>query len=112
MAAACTLFKIGFFFFKQKTAYEMRMSDWSSDVCSSDLKQSCGGVGAVDLRLARCRPFGEQVDQFLHSGHVKVEVDLHREFMVAQTFGYQHPHQREGVRRFHQLFLADRKSVV
>src|SRR3546814_6476194 len=30
----CTLF---FFFFKQKTAYEMRISDWSSDVCSSDL---------------------------------------------------------------------------
>src|SRR3546814_3274476 len=27
-----------FFFFKQKTAYEMRISDWSSDVCSSDLK--------------------------------------------------------------------------
>src|SRR3546814_8261019 len=29
-----------FFFFKQKTAYEMRISDWSSDVCSSDLS-SC-----------------------------------------------------------------------
>src|SRR3546814_4633343 len=28
------------FFFKQKTAYEMRISDWSSDVCSSDLKRS------------------------------------------------------------------------
>src|SRR3546814_3350782 len=28
-----------FFFFKQKTAYEMRISDWSSDVCSSDLKE-------------------------------------------------------------------------
>src|SRR3546814_3917017 len=28
---------IDFFFFKQKTAYEMRISDWSSDVCSSDL---------------------------------------------------------------------------
>src|SRR3546814_10259711 len=28
---------IGVFFFKQKTAYEMRISDWSSDVCSSDL---------------------------------------------------------------------------
>src|SRR3546814_14243301 len=27
-----------FFFFKQKTAYEMRISDWSSDVCSSDLR--------------------------------------------------------------------------
>src|SRR3546814_13243580 len=31
---SCFLF---FFFFKQKTAYEMRISDWSSDVCSSDL---------------------------------------------------------------------------
>src|SRR3546814_8364904 len=31
------LFWLFFFFFKQKTAYEMRISDWSSDVCSSDL---------------------------------------------------------------------------
>src|SRR3546814_13384624 len=31
------LFVCCFFFFKQKTAYEMRISDWSSDVCSSDL---------------------------------------------------------------------------
>src|SRR3546814_1624380 len=31
------LFFFIFFFFKQKTAYEMRISDWSSDVCSSDL---------------------------------------------------------------------------
>src|SRR3546814_9468964 len=30
-------FSFLFFFFKQKTAYEMRISDWSSDVCSSDL---------------------------------------------------------------------------
>src|SRR3546814_7513877 len=33
-----------FFFFKQKTAYEMRISDWSSDVCSSDLL----GLGQFD----------------------------------------------------------------
>src|SRR3546814_4016922 len=31
-----------FFFFKQKTAYEMRISDWSSDVCSSDLLELAG----------------------------------------------------------------------
>src|SRR3546814_5270047 len=31
-----------FFFFKQKTAYEMRISDWSSDVCSSDLMATYG----------------------------------------------------------------------
>src|SRR3546814_10342701 len=35
-----------FFFFKQKTAYEMRISDWSSDVCSSDLRPFLrGGMG-------------------------------------------------------------------
>src|SRR3546814_9580271 len=33
-----------FFFFKQKTAYEMRISDWSSDVCSSDLARQAGQV--------------------------------------------------------------------
>src|SRR3546814_12667907 len=40
-----------FFFFKQKTAYEMRISDWSSDVCSSDLAiHERGGVVVVDPR--------------------------------------------------------------
>src|SRR3546814_2272287 len=35
-----------FVFFKQKTAYEMRISDWSSDVCSSDLKDPQWGYNA------------------------------------------------------------------
>src|SRR3546814_14883064 len=43
-----------FFFFKQKTAYEMRISDWSSDVCSSDLvrdrEQRIQGSGRARLR--------------------------------------------------------------
>src|SRR3546814_15421290 len=37
---------VGVFFFKQKTAYEMRISDWSSDVCSSDL-----GDGAFEHEI-------------------------------------------------------------
>src|SRR3546814_10289154 len=46
-----------FFLFKQKTAYEMRISDWSSDVCSSDLGRVAGGiedahVGEGDLVVA------------------------------------------------------------
>src|SRR3546814_1255688 len=41
-----------FFFFKQKTAYEMRISDWSSDVCSSDLT----GHGAARARWLLQRP--------------------------------------------------------
>src|SRR3546814_7116278 len=43
------------FFFKQKTAYEMRISDWSSDVCSSDLRivGSCTGRAEGDLRSGK-----------------------------------------------------------
>src|SRR3546814_8860774 len=49
--------KIIFFFFKQKTSYEMRSSDWSSDVCSSDLwasgaDRACGGHCARAVRMA------------------------------------------------------------
>src|SRR3546814_4773339 len=39
MCSCCISYFCCFFFFKQKTAYEMRISDWSSDVCSSDLTQ-------------------------------------------------------------------------
>src|SRR3546814_9449895 len=62
-----------FFFFKQKTAYEMRISDWSSDVCSSDLEVvlADGATGFIrknDLARDRAdqRPdrfaVGEKVD--------------------------------------------------
>src|SRR3546814_8666114 len=43
-----------FFFFKQKTAYEMRISDWSSDVCSSDLVYE-HSVGTGFARQERVR---------------------------------------------------------
>src|SRR3546814_10776620 len=55
-----------FFFFKQKTAYEMRISDWSSDVCSSDLsfpkrsRPRLAGVWRCRLRtLRRRRPWSD-----------------------------------------------------
>src|SRR3546814_1021767 len=38
-------------FFKQKTAYEMRISDWSSDVCSSDLTKPYGIIAFGDTHL-------------------------------------------------------------
>src|SRR3546814_20944165 len=43
-----------FFFFKQKTAYEMRISDWSSDVCSSDLGPLAETVAPPAGRLFPC----------------------------------------------------------
>src|SRR3546814_18953541 len=44
------MFLVFFFFFKQKTAYEMRISDWSSDVCSSDLLKKRLALTARVLR--------------------------------------------------------------
>src|SRR3546814_6803080 len=55
-----------FFFFKQKTAYEMRISDWSSDVCSSDLRalDPAGGLllreGGLDQQVAGRRAGSHQ----------------------------------------------------
>src|SRR3546814_3410880 len=46
-----------FFFFKQKTAYEMRISDWSSDVCSSDLIEAREMDERAE-RARRTRPIG------------------------------------------------------
>src|SRR3546814_18590239 len=54
-----------FFFFKQKTAYEMRISDWSSDVCSSDLRRcsrttraptGSASVHSHSVRASRWKP--------------------------------------------------------
>src|SRR3546814_14364842 len=44
-----------FFFFKQKTAYEMRISDWSSDVCSSDLVGDRNQLDSLARRLEQGR---------------------------------------------------------
>src|SRR3546814_4488880 len=52
-----------FFFFKQKTAYEMRISDWSSDVCSSDLLPvggACLGKRGIDRFVAEHVALAEQ----------------------------------------------------
>src|SRR3546814_17921866 len=64
-----------FFFFKQKTAYEMRISDWSSDVCSSDL---CGrAIAEAPDTLPQCRPtdFGARA------------MNLHRKLLEREAAG-------------------------
>src|SRR3546814_6314125 len=48
--SVCTLARFFVFCFKQKTAYELRISDWSSDVCSSDLFELALSGGDLDLR--------------------------------------------------------------
>src|SRR3546814_19632325 len=71
-----------FFFFKQKTAYEMRISDWSSDVCSSDLEVPREGVGIGRYRRRAVeghRLADERTDVLLTDGCDGVEVlpDVH-----------------------------------
>src|SRR3546814_3169316 len=64
------------FFFKQKTAYEMRISDWSSDVCSSDLI----GVDAGDIATLDCdagHPPGLHVVEELRIGDVRARAPAH-----------------------------------
>src|SRR3546814_5924967 len=65
-----------FFFFKQKTAYEMRISDWSSDVCSSDLAHA-RRLGAFlrllevgDADRARAHPARQVRDEAVVKGHI------------------------------------------
>src|SRR3546814_1251783 len=57
---------INFFFFKQKTAYELLISDWSSDVCSSDLRAlvrayGLGPGGLTDDEMATIDRTGEHI---------------------------------------------------
>src|SRR3546814_6049762 len=62
VTSSLTIALIIFLFFKQKTAYEMRISDWSSDVCSSDRAAAAlAGAGGGDprSRIARARGLGQ-----------------------------------------------------
>src|SRR3546814_13297174 len=71
-----------FVFFKQKTAYEMRISDWSSDVCSSDLADghlrreqfgAFGRVDAIEAAMLRWRAG----DAHMHFGRASIAHHLH-----------------------------------
>src|SRR3546814_12495841 len=107
-----------FFFFKQKTAYEMRISDWSSDVCSSDLMVvNHPWIGVREdhrlLHVFRCLANGALAGVSATQDHadplhlVEYAPTLRREadvFVLAATdehvvaiVGQQHPAQAEGV---------------
>src|SRR3546814_10920300 len=78
-----------FFFFKQKTAYEMRISDWSSDVCSSDLRHrelfyAVPGIGAV-LHTANPRLSDEQLSFTInHAGSTILFFDSNQLPVIAR----------------------------
>src|SRR3546814_7731233 len=90
-----------FFFFKQKTAYEMRISDWSSDVCSSDLEHTVA-ANALDHDEML-----ETLEIHQHDGRT-----LHQFQLVdgdPETFGAKAARGEIGLHVEHR---EDRKSVV
>src|SRR3546814_10982104 len=56
------------YFFKQKTAYELRICDWSSDVCSSDLPRAAGPIEDRPLLSPSCRSAGADRRLDRHDG--------------------------------------------
>src|SRR3546814_19029906 len=83
-----------FFFFKQKTAYEMRISDWSSDVCSSDLSGEGFGLG-------RGLYDAEPVAQPLHGGAGDEDAAFQRVGgLAAEALG---TGRQQAMLRVHQL---------
>src|SRR3546814_3886504 len=64
------------FFFKQKTAYEMRISDWSSDVCSSDLDRAAAVAGRTRLAQDVPERFAGALARHLDQAERRERMDL------------------------------------
>src|SRR3546814_8295409 len=97
-----------FFFFKQKTAYEMRISDWSSDVCSSDLGKdslaatriaralASSGIGVLRFDFAGLggsegcfsdTTFAADVADLIAAGHAMAAVDKTPGLLIGHSLG-------------------------
>src|SRR3546814_9513556 len=90
----CFCIELLFFFFKQKTAYEMRISDWSSDVCSSDLGPDQDRAGSANRMTQRDRSSSD-----IHL--CMIDVELTHEFQR---------HHRERLIDFEQIDEIGRAS--
>src|SRR3546814_20830096 len=75
------------FFFKQKTAYEMRISDWSSDVCSSDLDVLAAALAARRQRLGQVQRGREAVDAGADDDNAAAVGKRHGGLLQERRFG-------------------------
>src|SRR3546814_9482318 len=71
------------FFFKQKTAYEMRISDWSSDVCSSDLKRQKARENVLIMDASRLFRRG-RAQNYLELEHTDLILKVYQDFEDIQ----------------------------
>src|SRR3546814_15894214 len=82
----CVIISCLFFFFKQKTAYEMRISDWSSDVCSSDLDEARLDQRGADGQVVLCGA-DHLVDRARRMADLQPEVPQGIELRLDHLFG-------------------------
>src|SRR3546814_1724440 len=87
-----------FFFFKQKTAYEMRISDWSSDVCSSDLPE---GEAHAPINQPR----------FFLAGNDFHRVTQGKPRLLQEVHGAIGPTQAVGAHGAHMMGSSEERSV-
>src|SRR3546814_6566142 len=101
-----------FFFFKQKTAYELRISDWSSDVCSSDLLD---GIGPRELgleQLASRLATGEVQELIIATNPtVEGEATAHYLAQLARNHGVRPSRLAHGVPLGGELEYVDRGTL-
>src|SRR3546814_3971632 len=120
---------VGCLFFKQKTAYEMRISDWSSDVCSSDLLVTDLELEIADDAGRRRRHFERRLVRFDHQQrrilvdriavlheqfdhrHVVVVADIgHRDFLIGH--GSVSAHEVQGDARRSEEHTSELQSLM
>src|SRR3546814_7905850 len=100
-----------FFFFKQKTAYEMRISDWSSDVCSSDLKS--GQIFERGFRVGQQRFVHRPYPAFEQFAALDIVLDVvdavegDRPALLEIGDG---EFARSGIAAQHRLVITERKA--
>src|SRR3546814_4571317 len=97
------------FFFKQKTAYDMRISDWSSDVCSSDLIARLDAKGFKPFLASELEFY--LFDETFEGAHRKHYQDLKTEGYYIEDYHIFQTSKEEEVMRARRKGL-DRKSVV
>src|SRR3546814_7994556 len=93
-----------FFFFKQNTAYEMRISDWSSDVCSSDLRAH-DLLGQLDGRLVQQHVGRAAIHLLAYGLH-------HRRMGMAEHHRPRAEKVVDVAAAVHVVEMADGRSVV
>src|SRR3546814_129832 len=94
-----------FFFFKQKTAYEMRISDWSSDVCSSDLSRYFSyfsGVNTFEMAEEEKDEKGSKIIPINIEDEMKTAyIDYSMSVIVSRAL----PDVRDGLKPVHRRVL-------